>query len=284
MRLQPVAQDILIQHLRTNEGERLSGEDNIVKEPQPANYLVRRLVDYTDISYDDHADLLYNLANQAVAHLRAYLSDDGEVENVLQFHGRQLAELIHAQMGAHYWEHATEYETIVSRGFQTLRPANYSSSEDEPRFFRQPVSDPLAIRNMLFSGFRRCLYPIQKFDSDSERRFSVLLEDDLTVGKWFKPAKGEFKIHYNQEYTYEPDFVAETQRAKYLCEPKRRNEMEDETVKAKARAAVKWGEAATKHELEHGGKPWHYLLIPHDVITSNMTLAGLAAAHTVTAM
>jgi len=105
-------------------------------------------------------------------------------------------------MAAHYWEHATEYETVVSRGFNTLRPANYSSSEDAPRPFRQPVADPLAIRNMLFSGFRRCLYPIQKFDSDTERRFSVLLEDEATIGKWFKPAKGEFKIHYNQEQTY----------------------------------------------------------------------------------
>ena len=284
VRLQPVAQDILIQHLRTNERERLSGEGNVVPEPQLANYLVRRLIDYADISYDDHADLLYDLANQAVAHLRSYLSADGEVENVLQFHGRQLAELIHTQMGAHYWEHATEYETVVSRGFHTLRPANYSSSEDAPRLFRQPVNDPLAIRNMLFTGFRRCLYPAQKFDSDTERRFAVLLEDDATVGKWFKPAKGEFKIHYNQEQTYEPDFVVETERAKYLCEPKRRSEMDDEIVTAKARAAVKWCEAATGHELEHGGKSWHYLLIPHDVITSNMTLAGLAAAHTVTAI
>ncbi|MDQ3253486.1 MAG: DEAD/DEAH box helicase family protein [Acidobacteriota bacterium] len=281
--LQPVAQDILIQHLRTNERERLSGEGNVVREPQLANYLVRRLIDYADISYDDHADLLYELANQTIEHLRSYLSDNGEVENVLQFHGRQLAELIHAQMAAHYWEHATEYETVVSRGFNTLRPANYSSSEDAPRPFRQPVADPLAIRNMLFSGFRRCLYPVQKFDSDTERRFSVLLEDDATIGKWFKPAKGEFRIHYSQEQTYEPDFVVETEAEKFICEPKRRNEMEDETVKAKARAAMKWCAAATKHELEHGGKPWHYLLIPHDVITSNMTLAGLAAAHTLTA-
>ncbi len=154
----------------------------------------------------------------------------------------------------------------------------------EPRILMEDAGLSYHAARRVISGFRRCLYPVQKFDSDSERRFSVLLEDDATVGKWFKPAKGEFKIHYNQEQTYELDFVAETERAKYLCEPKRRNEMEDETVKAKARAAVKWCEAATKHELEHGGKPWHYLLIPHDVITANMTLAGLTAAHTVMAI
>ena len=42
--------------------------------------------------------------------------------------------------------------------------------------------------------------------------------------------------------------------------------MEDGEVRAKARAAVAWCEHATTHELKHGGKPWSYLLIPHDAI------------------
>jgi type III restriction enzyme len=29
--------------------------------------------------------------------------------------------------------------------------------------------------------------------------------------------------------------------------------------------------------MPHGGKPWRYLLIPHDEIAENKTLAGLAA-------
>ena len=51
-------------------------------------------------------------------------------------------------------------------------------------------------------------------------------------------------------------------------------------VLAKARAAAEWCRHAAKHEQEHGGKPWAYLLIPHDVVTDNKTLRGLAAAHT----
>lgn len=38
---------------------------------------------------------------------------------------------------------------------------------------------------------------------------------------------------------------------------------------------------ATAHAEANGGKPWCYLLIPHDQIRDQMTLAGLAAAHTV---
>jgi type III restriction enzyme len=34
---------------------------------------------------------------------------------------------------------------------------------------------------MLFGGFSKCLYPAQRFQSDSERRFSVVLENDSEV-------------------------------------------------------------------------------------------------------
>ena len=136
---------------------------------------------------------------------------------------------------------------------------------------------------MIFGGFGRCLYPKQKFDSDSERRFAVVLEDDPDVLKWFKPGKGQFYIyyrHYHRDELYEPDFVVETATAKYLCEPKRASEMNDPEVLAKAKAAVTWCNHATEHELAHGGKPWGYLLIPHDEITASRTLQGLAASYT----
>lgn len=135
---------------------------------------------------------------------------------------------------------------------------------------------------MLFGGFQRCLYSTQKFGSDSERRFAVLLEDDRTELKWFKPTPGHFRIDYRAEAPpYDPDFVVETDKAKYLCEPKRASEMTDPEVQAKAKAAAIWCKYATDHELKHRGKPWHYLLIPHDVIDASKTLSGLAAACTV---
>ncbi|MHB1142249.1 MAG: DEAD/DEAH box helicase [Sulfuricaulis sp.] len=278
--LQPVADDILIQHLRTHERERLNNGSGIVTEVRPENYLVRALVDFDDISYDDNADLLYKLAKQVVNHLRSYLPSEAAVVNVLQYHQQRLADLIHAQMQAHYWENATAYEAQVSKGFTSLRDNNYSAvSGGNAQDFRVTVEDRQYIRGMIFNGFRRCLYPKQKFDSDSERRFAVLLEDDRDVVKWFKPGKGQFQIYYHHDQSYEPDFVVETTKKKYLCEPKRASEMQDQEVIAKANAAVEWCKHATAHELANGGKPWSYLLIPHDEITADKTLQGLAAAY-----
>jgi type III restriction enzyme len=282
--LQPVAQDILIQHLHENQRYRLQDGSGIIKEKRPEDYLVRGLIDFDDISYDEHAGLLYKLAGQVVARLRTYLANEDDVVNILQYHQQSLVNLIHSQMQQHFVESASSYEAHVTRGFHTLRANNYSTAADENvRDFRTVLPDGQRNRigSMAFGGFSKCLYPIQKFDSDTERRFAVILENDGEVLKWFKPSKGNFQIFYSRGESYEPDFVVETKAEKLLCEPKRADDMTDEIVLAKADAAVTWCSHATAHAQENGDKPWRYLLIPHDQIQDQMTLAGLAARYEV---
>ncbi|MBN2456384.1 MAG: DEAD/DEAH box helicase family protein [Sedimentisphaerales bacterium] len=273
--LQPVDHDILIQHLQNHERYRLSSGNGVVEEKRLEDYLVRGLIDFDDISYDDHSELLYKLAGQIIEKLKSYLRKEDDVKNVLQYHQKSLVNLIHSQMQGHYYEKVTGYEAHVSRGFISLKPAVYSASKDEPvRNFRTPVDDRQNIRSMLFGGFEKSLYPIVKFDSDPERRFAVMLENEADVVKWTKPAKGLFRIHYNTETEYEPDFIVETKTTKYLCEPKRASEIQDEIVLAKTKAASEWCKHASEYEKQNSGKPWKYLLIPHDVISENMTLLG----------
>jgi type III restriction enzyme len=148
------------------------------------------------------------------------------------------------------------------------------------RPFRAPVQEKQYIRGMLFGGFLRCLYLSQKFQSDTERRFAVILEDEKSVLKWFKPAPEQFPIYYRYgrgEQSYEPDFIVETITEKLMCEVKSASEMDDPVVNAKAAAATVWCKRATEHERAVDGKPWTYMLIPHDEINSGATLAGLRA-------
>ena len=277
VRLQAVSRDLLIQHLRTSKQELLSNTGHSRRENRLEDYLVRALIDFNDVSYDDQADLLYDLAGQMVAHLQGYLSED-DTRNVLQYHQRQLTALIHAQMQAHRWEKATGYKAEVSKGFATLKENAYTASATEKvKGFRETLGDPGGIKRYLFGGFAKCLYDLQKFDSDTERRFAIVLEDDGEVQKWFKPARGQFQIYYSKERAYEPDFVVETKTGLFICEPKRSGEIENADVIAKKEAAQEWCRRASDHSALHGGKPWDYLLIPHEAITSNMTLAGFAA-------
>jgi type III restriction enzyme len=70
--------------------------------------------------------------------------------------------------------------------------------------------------------------------------------------------------------------VAETDGAIYMLEPKASNQMDDEFVLAKKEAAIKWCRNASEYAGTNGGKPWRYVLIPHNAIAQNMTLDGLA--------
>jgi type III restriction enzyme len=282
VKLQPVSKDILVQHLNENKRYTLKSSGGIAEEKRLEDYLVRGLIDYDDISYDDHAELLYKLAGQVIQHLQSYLNKEEKVVNVLQYHQKQLVELIHTQMEEHFEESASQYEVVVSEGFQTLRAEDVTMPEGEKlRDFRIPIPDgkKKSIKSMLFGNFNKCIYIAQKFDSDSERRFAILLENDSEVKKWFKPSHGQFKIHYSHNASYEPDFVVETDDSKYLCEPKMKKEMDDSVVLAKAKAASEWCKNATEQKDKLDGKPWVYCLIPHDVITEQMTFGGIVAGY-----
>lgn len=272
-----------MQHLASDTRQIIGSLEGSRDEERLEDYIVRALVDFDDVNYDEQADLLYKLAEQVVTHLRSYLKDDDEIQNVLLFHQRQISALVHSQMQPHAWEEASSYEAVVSQGFSEVRSQSFEAPADEiVRNFRTPIIDKINIRKMLFGGFRKCLYPTQKFDSDPERRFAVVLETDSSVIKWFKPGKGVFQIRYIADDDYEPDFVVETATEKLLCEPKRADQMRDTVVVAKAEAAATWCLHASAHEVGNGGKPWRYLLIPDNLITDNMSVAGFVKSCTFT--
>lgn len=269
-----------VQYLRTGESVELGAGAGELDENRFEDYLIAGLIDYDDVSYDDNADFLYDLAAQVVKHFQSYLPED-QIRKVLRFHQREIARFVHAQMLENYWEVAIGYDVVVSSGFSSLKESAYTASAgQEPLNFRMSPKDKTNMAKYLFGGFKRCLYPIQKFDSDSERQLAVILDRDSE--KWFKPARGQFQIYYragSAEQEYQPDFVAEAGDCIYMLEPKAKNQLEAPDVVAKKEAAIRWCRNASDHAKSYGGKQWTYLLIPHDMISENMTLHGLAKSH-----
>jgi len=192
-----------------------------------------------------------------------------------------IGELVHGQMQAHYDEPGVEYEAVVKEGFKTLRARSYGLRHgDDVRPFRAPVEDRLKIPQMLFGGFAKAVYPEQRFQSDSERRFAIVLENDLEVLRWNKLQQDQIQISLPRDGGYYvPDFVVETKDAKYICEVKAKNELDSPDVQEKARACARWCEAASEHSRKHTGKPWKYVLIPHDEIEEQRSFGGLASNH-----
>ena len=277
LRYPAVSEELWVQYLRTGGTETVALGRGGIEEERLEDYIVSGLVDFDDISYDDHADLLYDLASQTVRHFKSYLSED-EVRKVLRCYQRDIARFIHAQMQEHYWEEAVGHEVKISKGFTELKPSAYSAGAGEaPLDFRLSPDEKSNMAKYLFGGLRRCLYPVQKFQSDPERKLAVILDRETL--KWFRPAKGQFQIYYRNgadHLEYQPDFVAETADAIYMLESKRRTDLGTEEVEAKKAAAVQWCQHASAHAASYDGKPWRYVLVPHDVIAENMTLEVLA--------
>jgi len=276
LKFQPISEELWKQVLRTGEVELIGLGKGGIKEKRLENYVVSGLVDFDDIDYEKHADLLYDLASQTVAHFKSYLSEE-DAAKVLWRHQKEIAAFVHAQMQEHYWEDTNvEYEVVISKGFTELKSSAYTASATEQSLdFKVSPKDKSNMAKYLFGGFKRCLYPVQKFDSEAERILAVILDRDST--KWFKPAKGQFQIFYKlgaEHPEYQPDFVAETEDAIYMLEPKKKTALQDPDVIAKKEAAEKWCKNASDYAAKHNGKPWVYALIPHDVIAENMSIKG----------
>src|SRR5262249_31767468 len=70
LRYPAVSDELWIQHLRTHQLEVVALGRGGIEEARLEDYVVSGLVDFDDVSYDDHADLLYDLAGQTVEHLK----------------------------------------------------------------------------------------------------------------------------------------------------------------------------------------------------------------------
>lgn len=143
------------------------------------------------------------------------------------------------------------------------------------------ISDPSdAVRKVQ----RRSLFHETWFDSDGERRFAVLLEDEPDQAiKWFRPGPRDIHLYWNADQQYEPDFIVETAQQKLMIEVKSADEIEDSDVQKKARAAVDWCSHASAHSDTFGGKRWKYLLVPDTAIGPTATLDALIAQYEVRA-
>ena len=271
---QAPSHELWIQYLRTGGTEVLGLGEVAADASRTEDYLVSALADFDDIAYGRHSDLLYDLATQTVRHLTSYLSEE-DARRVVRMHQRELARLMYSQLHEHYWEGVVAYEVKVTRGFVELKPSAYTQSE-ATKNFRESPADKSNMAKYLFGGFERCLYAVQKFHSEAERILSVILDREAL--KWFRPASGQFQIHYKSGgriAEYQPDFVAELDDMVVMLEPKRRSDMNDVDVLAKRDAGVEWCRRATDYAQSHGGKNWAYALFPDTEIATNMTIAAL---------
>ncbi len=172
-------------------------------------------------------------------------------------------------------EEENRVETIQYGSVPTLQRTLRHRADVNPIEIQNNPPAEVNIRHVVFTGLQKSIYPQTKFDSIPELIIARYLESDEEVLRWCRPTSDDITIPWGGR-TYEPDFVVETRTHKYLLEPKRQDLIDIEEVVLKEQAAHHWVDGANFVESQQeGGKPWRYILIPADRISSTTTLESL---------
>lgn len=278
---QPVSEEILVKKLREqdNSTDIVIGKGRIVPDSLE-NIIVNELINFPEIDYDNQSDLLFKLAGQAVEKFRSYLVEEN-VTNVTQYHKKEIGNYIYSQMMDHFYYETPGFAKTTVRPFTKIEEHNFSKyTEDNIYHYTETIIPTNSIPAKVFSGFKKACHNLYKFGSRTEKDFAWILEDDKSVLKWLRPAEKQFHIYWNHNSRrYHPDFVVETDSAIYLVETKKESDVDSSDVQEKARAAVQYCAYATEFTTHHEGKPWKYVLIPHNAVKINMSVDNLVKAY-----
>ena len=241
------------------------------------NEIVRHIIVHDNVDYASCADLIYSLIADAKGHFLSYLKEE-ETDKVMRDRQRTIAEIIYVQMNEHFYKEEVSYKAANMRPFTRIEPSFGGKFKTDEVYDLRASLAPSEVKSKIFSGFRKAGHTLYKFDSDTERTFAIVLENDDVVLRWLRPAPRQFNIYWGQSGAsrYEPDFVVETADSIYMCEPKASKNMKDADVLEKKEAAEEYCRAATEFNSENGGKPWKYLLISHDEIRLQSSFSYLA--------
>ena len=147
---QPLANTLESHGLQSNK-VLTYGEAAVVEESRFADYIVRELINFDDVSYDDHADFIYQLADQAVTHFQTYLTDDDALHNVLANYAKPIADIIHTQMAKHYVEESAGSDVVISQGFVPLKPCAFTAKDDVKPLHWAPDDKREPLKTAVFS-------------------------------------------------------------------------------------------------------------------------------------
>lgn len=226
------------------------------------NTLACMLLDsVSELSYDD-ADFVIDVVEQ-------YLSQiPGDEENKRRI-VRRYASLIVSDIRKQIYEHMdrkTQDVHIIQKDLILFRKFVKNVKEDGRVRYDKPFTDKSNIKKYLFTKYKKSYYPANAFDSDTERLFSIILEEDPDVIRWIKPPLNQLGLFWKAGQQYNPDFLVETTTGKYMVEVKALNEVTSEEVVSKAREGIKWCQFATTADPDH--KKWEY-------IATNMIAVGM---------
>lgn len=262
--------DAINQHLLTVvDAQALEVED-------ARNTLACMLLDsISELSYDD-ADFIIDVVEQYLSQIPG---DEEEKKKIVRRYAGLIVNDIKKQIYTHM-DRKTQDIHIVQKDLIVFRKFVKNVKKNGQVRYDKPFTDRSNIKKYLFTGYKKSYYPANAFDSDTERQFSVILEEDPDVIRWIKPPLNQLGLFWKAGQQHNPDFLVETTTGKYMVEVKALNEVNNEGVVSKACEGIRWCTFASTADPDH--KTWEYRLISDDNIhPGNTCKYTLGTAHPV---
>ena len=221
----------------------------------------------SEISVDEDADYILDVVQQYLAQIEG---SDEDKNKIVRRYAKLIIEDIVKQIHANM-DRQTFYTHVIQKDLIVFRKAVKNVRADGGEVnFRKTIANKSEIKKYVFNGYKKSYYNTNAFDSDTERLFSVVLEDDADVIRWIKPPLNQLGLFWQAGQQYNPDFLVETSTTKYMVEVKAKNEVKNPEVIGKAKEGIKWCKYASMVDFDK--KPWEYKLITDDAIAVGNSL------------
>lgn len=241
----------------------LDADALIVENPE--NMLAVSLLESIPEFSSDDAEFILDVVDQYLALIEG---TDEVKKKIVRRYATVIVEDLRKQIYASK-EESTEFVFNVQKDLIIFKSFAKNMKENGRLNFKKEVPDKKNIKQYLFEGYKKSYYAENAFDSDDERRLSVVLEEDSEVIRFIKPPLNQLGLFYKAAKQYNPDFLVETADKKYMIEVKAANQTDNEDVQEKAKAAIKWCECAS--QVDADGKQGCYDV----VIATNMIAVGM---------
>ncbi len=190
--------DTLIGTELHQDGETFEYKTNFALFPKAdsvENEIVRHIIVHDNVDYSTCSGLIYSLVGDAKKHFLSYLTPE-ETEKVMRDRQRSLAEIIYAQMNQHFYKEEISYRTSQMRPFSRIETSFGGKFRSDDLYDLRADLPASEVKTKVFKGFKKACHTLYKFDSNTERTFAIVLENDKDVLKWLCPSPKQFNIYY----------------------------------------------------------------------------------------
>lgn len=274
----PIKNNIIIQNLEDlSDLQRIDGDAIDFDGYNPKKVILNLLRTKPEIDYEKCSSLLFKLISKVVDYYEVKY-DKNLMQNIVMMNKKDIANKIYHQMmqdNHFYCENGLIKYTVID-----TREYNLTQTYTWNKKLNLYENYDGNIKAILFEGIKKGVFDTAKFDSFPELLFARLLERDISVINWLRPAQNEFNITYNMGRHYVPDFVVETEDTFFIVEVKGEDKINDADVIAKGKKAVMFCEVASNWSKANNRKEWKYLFIPSKEILSSSSFDNIAKRFT----